>query len=134
MTSGSVRLLWVTAFSVLTFFSARGEKEGLSREQAEALVSGLKYQRGEITLQNGLATLHVPEGFQFLNSSDAQTVLVNLWGNPPHSTDPLGLLMPADISPLSQDSWVAVRPLSLKTVKNITAKLPWSVTGGPWAL
>ena len=108
MTSASVRLLCITTLSVLTLLSARAEKEGLSREQAEALVSGLKFQRGEIALQKGLATLHVPDGFQFLNGPDAQTVLVKLWGNPPRSADPLGMLMPADISPLSQDSWAVV--------------------------
>ena len=100
-----VRLLCISALSVPGLFPARAEKEGISREQAEALVSGLKYQQGEIALQNGLATLHVPDGCRFLNGPDAQTVLVKLWGNPPRSSDPLGMLMPAGVSPLSQDSW-----------------------------
>ena len=82
-----VRLLCVSALSVLGLFPAHAEREGISREQAEALVSGLKYQRGEIALQNGLATLHVPDGFRFLNGPDAGTVLVKLWGNPPGSSN-----------------------------------------------
>ena len=97
-----------SALSLLGLFPARAEKEGISREQAEALVSGLKYQQGEIPLHDGLATLRVPEGFRFLNGADAQTVLVKLWGNPPRSADPLGMLMPAGVSPLSQDSWAVV--------------------------
>jgi uncharacterized membrane-anchored protein len=108
MKSAFVRVLCISALSVLGIFPARAEKEGISREQAEALVSGLKYQQGEIALQNGLATLHVPDGFRFLNGADAQTVLVKLWGNPPRSADPLGMLMPAGVSPLSQDSWAVV--------------------------
>ena len=88
MKSAFIRVLCISALSVLGLFPARAEKEGLSREQAEALVSGLKYQQGEIALQNGLATLHVPDGFRFLNGTDAQTVLVKLWGNPPRSADP----------------------------------------------
>jgi hypothetical protein len=85
-----VRVLCISALSMLALFPARAEKQGnISREQAEALVSGLKYQQGEITLQNGLATLRVPDGLRFLNGPDAQTVLVKLWGNPPRSSDPL---------------------------------------------
>ena len=108
MKSVLVRLLCLTALSALAVAPARGEKQGISREQAEALVSGLKYQQGEITLQDGLATLYVPDGFQFLNGPDAQTVLVKLWGNPPRSADPLGMLMPFGVSPLSDQSWAVV--------------------------
>ena len=73
-----------------------------SREQLEALVAGLQFQQGAIDLQDGLATLHVPEGFRFLNGADASTVLVKIWGNPPQ-TAPLGMLMPAEAGPLSED-------------------------------
>jgi uncharacterized membrane-anchored protein len=102
-----VRILCTSALAVLPLFPALAEKEAISREQSEALVSGLKYQQGEIALQNGLATLRVPDGFRFLNKSDAQTVLVKLWGNPP-SSDPLGMLMPVEVSPLSAESWAVV--------------------------
>jgi uncharacterized membrane-anchored protein len=108
MKSAFVTPLCIGVFSVLTLFPARAEKERISREQAEALVSGLKYQQGEVTLENGLATLHVPDGFRFLNGSDAQTVLVKLWGNPPGSSEPLGMLMPSGVSPLSEQSWAVL--------------------------
>jgi uncharacterized membrane-anchored protein len=94
--------------SLLALFQARAEKQGISQEQAEALVSGLKFQHGEIALHDGLATLRVPDGFRFLSGSDAQTVLVKLWGNPPNSADPLGMLMPDGVSPLDKDSWAVV--------------------------
>ena len=51
----SIRLLCISTLSLLILFSARAEKQNISREQAEALVSGLKFQQGEITLDNGLA-------------------------------------------------------------------------------
>ena len=102
-----LRILCVSALAALPLFPALAAKEAISREQAEALVSGLKYQQGEIALQNGLATLRVPDGFRFLNGSDAQTVLVKLWGNPP-SSDPVGMLMPAEVSPLTAESWAVV--------------------------
>lgn len=108
MKSLSLRLLGISALCVIALLPARAEKQTISREQAEALVSGLKFQQGEITLHDGLATLRVPNGFRFLNGPDAQTVLVKLWGNPPRSADPLGMLMPAGVSPLSDKSWAIV--------------------------
>src|SRR5437588_9743308 len=54
-----------------------------SRAQAEALAASLKYQQGTIDLRHGLASLQVPGQFRFLNGTDANTVLVRLWGNPP---------------------------------------------------
>ena len=108
MKSLSVRCLCISTLFLLTLFSARAEKQSISREQAEALVSGLKFQLGEITLGDGLAMLRVPDGFRFLNGPDAQTVLVKLWGNPPGSAAPLGMLMPDGVSPLSGDSWAVV--------------------------
>ena len=108
MRSLTLRLFFVSALSVAALLSARAQKEAISREQAEALVSGLKFQQGEITLHDGLATLRVPEGFRFLNGPDAQTVVVKLWGNPPHSADPIGMLMPHGVSPLGNDSWAVV--------------------------
>ncbi|HEY3662744.1 MAG TPA: DUF2167 domain-containing protein [Chthoniobacterales bacterium] len=79
----------------------------ISREQAEALVAGLKFQQGEIKLKDGLATLRVPEGLRYLDGPDASTVLVKLWGNPPNP-DPLGMLMPAGVSPLTDASWAVI--------------------------
>src|SRR5262245_37144049 len=108
MKSFIARLLCISTLSLLTLFPARAEKESISREQAEALVSGLKFQRGQIALHDGLATLRVPDGSRFLNGPDAQTVLVKLWGNPPHSVDPLGILMPEGVSPLAEKSWAVV--------------------------
>ena len=74
-----------------------------TREEAQALVSSLHFQSGEVALGSGLATLHVPPGFQFLSGPDANKVIVDLWNNPP-SHEPLGLLM-TDGGPLSRDSW-----------------------------
>jgi uncharacterized membrane-anchored protein len=48
----------------------------------------------------------VPKEFNFLGPDDAETVLVKLWGNPPSENQPLGLLMPAGLTPLSSNCWV----------------------------
>lgn len=61
-------------------------------------------QHGDIKLPGGVATLHVPDTFIYLNPADAEAVLSEFWGNPPGATT-LGMLMPAGITPLDQESW-----------------------------
>jgi uncharacterized membrane-anchored protein len=78
-----------------------------NKEEAQALASTLKFQKGEVVLKSGLATLRVPDGLRFLNGHDAGIVLVKLWGNPPMA-DPLGMLMPAGAGPLSPESWAVI--------------------------
>jgi uncharacterized membrane-anchored protein len=74
--------------------------------QIIALLKGLKYQQGDIDLRGGLAKLSVPTNFNYLGPDDAETVLVKLWGNPPSNVKPLGLLIPADMTPISSNCWV----------------------------
>jgi uncharacterized membrane-anchored protein len=73
-------------------------------EQLQKLVDSLDRQTGDIQLDGELATLHVPDHFYFLGSDDAETVLVDIWGNPP-GQEVLGMLFPAHHSPLDYDSW-----------------------------
>lgn len=73
-------------------------------EEMQSIVDALTPQKGEITLGNNLAVLDVPKDFYFLDADDASTVLVDLWGNPPDS-EILGMLFPAESSPLDFDAW-----------------------------
>lgn len=75
-----------------------------NRAEANALIQGLKYQHGKTSLQNGLATIDVPTNFSYLDRDDAEKVMVRLWRNPP-SSKVLGLLIPADKTPLDPDCW-----------------------------
>ena len=93
----------VTALTVPSY----GQERPKTRDEAEALAAKLQYQRGEVVLKDGLATLKVPDGIEFLNGRDAHTVLVTLWGNPP-MPDPLGLLMPVNVGPLNPESWAVI--------------------------
>ncbi len=74
---------------------------------AEAFESSLNYQVGQIVLGNDLATLNLPESFRYLNPSDTARVLTEGWGNPPGG-DYLGMLFPADLSPLDAEGWGVV--------------------------
>ena len=86
--------------------SANAQNDDATRTQVEQIVQSLKYQHGEIKIQDGLATLNVPASFKYLGAKDAKTVLVNLWGNPARQADDvIGMLMPADTGPMDTDSW-----------------------------
>jgi uncharacterized membrane-anchored protein len=74
---------------------------------AEQFVASLNFQSGKIELPGGIATLDLPPTFRYLNPADANRVLVDAWGNPPGGTT-LGMIFPADISPLSSEGWGVV--------------------------
>lgn len=71
------------------------------------LESSLKFQDGEINIKDGLAKLTLPAEFRYLSPADAETVLVNMWGNPP-GQDTLGMIVPAKLSVLSRESWAVI--------------------------
>jgi uncharacterized membrane-anchored protein len=75
--------------------------------ELQALEASFHYQQGVITLAGGLATLNVPESFRFLGPEDASRLLVEGWGNPP-GEPPLGMLVPSDVSPFSEEGWGVV--------------------------
>jgi uncharacterized membrane-anchored protein len=90
-------------------FSLRAQEDTNQIAQLQEMIKlakNLKYQQGEIDLRGGLAKLHVPKEFNYLGPDDADTVLVKLWGNPPHEEKLLGLLIPAGMTPMSSNAWV----------------------------
>jgi uncharacterized membrane-anchored protein len=94
------------------------ETKELTQEQADMLLkefkereeiaSRLKFRQGEITLMDGLATLKVPANFRYLDPDQTETVLIQLWRNPPRQEKTLGMLFPTEISPASVESWGVV--------------------------
>ena len=77
-------------------------------KEREEIASRLKFQQGEIKLKDGLATLKASAKFRYLDPDQTDTVLVQLWGNPPRQEKTLGMLFPADISPADPESWGVV--------------------------
>ena len=74
----------------------------------EELDSKLAYQTGKVQLSGGMATITLPPSFRFLGEQDSHKLLV-AWGNPPESAQGvLGMLVPSDVSPLSEDGWAIV--------------------------
>lgn len=72
----------------------------------EQLVASVQPQAGKITLPSGVATLDLPAEFRYLSPDDTDRVL-QAWGNPPGAKT-LGMIVPAAVGPLDQDSWGVV--------------------------
>jgi uncharacterized membrane-anchored protein len=85
----------------------REEAKDPDEMTAEEFEASLNFQRGKITIKEGLATLDVPAGFRYLSPEQSELVLVKAWGNPPGGTT-LGMLFPTAISPLSDEGWGVV--------------------------
>jgi hypothetical protein len=65
--------------SILTLSTAQAQDYPTNRAQALELIQSLKFQKGDIQLDDGLAKLTIPDGFKYLGREDAAKVLVNLW-------------------------------------------------------
>lgn len=73
---------------------------------AQKQVASMQPQQGHVTLPGSIATLDLPPSFRYLNPQDTDRLLV-AWGNPP-GAHTLGMIVPADVDPLSNDSWGVV--------------------------
>lgn len=74
---------------------------------AEEFMASLKPQTGQIQLPGGIASLNLSTKFQYLSPESAERLLVDGWGNPP-GNETLGMIIPADISPLEAEGWGVV--------------------------
>jgi uncharacterized membrane-anchored protein len=85
---------------------------GREAQRAAAIAkfeASLAFQHGKISLPGDFASLNLSPGFRFLGAADAKRVLVDAWGNPPEAAAKvLGMVSPADGSPLAKDAWAVV--------------------------
>lgn len=73
---------------------------------AKMLWESLDRRQGDVSLPGGVATLHVPDTFYYLSPTDAEKVLVDVWGNPPGAgKSTLGMLLPSQYTPFDDASW-----------------------------
>lgn len=85
--------------------SAALTEEDFGEFDEAAFVASLNFQTGKVVLGDNLATLTLPDHLVFLNGEDAERLLVEAWGNPPDAELPLGMVLPAGLSPLADESW-----------------------------
>lgn len=76
--------------------------------KVQQFLNSLHYRNGTVDVSGAHAKLALSPEFRFLDASDAQRVLSDLWGNPP-DTAVLGMLVPT-AAPLSDPdkSWAVV--------------------------
>lgn len=100
------RTLLLAAFAALAPLCKAQDTPSPREQEIINVVKSLKYKQGDIDIRNGLAKLTVPTDFKYLDAADAKKVLVDIWGNPPESSsDVIGMLMPANITPLDENRW-----------------------------
>ena len=76
------------------------------QKSLDSINATFTYERGIVTLDGDMATITVPDGYKFLNAEQSSRVLTDLWGNPP--SEPLGMLFPENITPVSDNFTYAV--------------------------
>lgn len=83
--------------------------DGGQHTSAEAFVSSLHPQTGEVAVPGAQATLKLAHGYSFLSAADAQRVLTQAWGNPPDNSV-LGMIIPSTDAHavLDDKSWAVV--------------------------
>lgn len=77
------------------------------RKQMEATQAGLHWKTGKITLPGGKAEISLPAGYRYLDPSDAETVIEDLWGNP-DGKNTLGMVFGPGQEPLTNGGWGAI--------------------------
>lgn len=68
------------------------------------LESELRYQTGTVQVADGRATFHLGPEFRYLDPEQSARLLTEGWGNPPGG-ETLGMIFPAEPSPLSAEGW-----------------------------
>lgn len=107
-------ILFLSALALNNFAFAGGEEDSLKilaqrikeyERQMDSIDATLKFETGKILLPGAIAELNVPAGFKFLNKTQSNFILTDVWGNPPQ-TDVLGMLFPSNAR-LANDSTYA---------------------------
>lgn len=75
-------------------------------ESAEPAGPELRYQSGNITLPNKVATLHLGDKYRYLDPGETNKLLM-AWGNESDTTTQ-GTIIPADVEPFSDAGWAVI--------------------------
>ena len=81
--------------------------EAAPEAAVQALVASLAFKEGDFKVAPANATLHVGDGFQYLEAKDARRVLEDFWGNPADESV-LGMVVPKQPTLLEEGSWAVV--------------------------
>jgi uncharacterized membrane-anchored protein len=84
-------------------FTAHAQEE----DEVKKFLDGLKYKNSDVVLANAAATIHGNNRYYVLEAKDAQSVLEDLWGNPPDDSV-LGMIVPSDRTLADEQAWAVV--------------------------
>jgi uncharacterized membrane-anchored protein len=90
--------------------SITGFSQEQPKDQAVALqklVDSLQWKEGSIPIEGGLANLVLQGGYRYLDPSDTNKILSDLWGNPPGQKT-WGMFFPANTDVRSDSAWGVV--------------------------
>jgi len=90
--------------------SITGFSQEQPKDQAAALqklVDSLQWKEGSIPIEGGLANLVLQGGYRYLDPSDTNKILSDLWGNPPGQKT-WGMFFPANTDVRSDSAWGVV--------------------------
>ncbi len=82
------------------------EPEAAAAEPAVPAGPQFKYQTGNITLPNKVATLQLGEKYRYLDANETNRLLM-AWGNE-SDTSTQGTIIPADVDPMSESGWAVI--------------------------
>ena len=107
------KLMAILMFVISTQFVVASAEANMTKEEMQELYTstvnkiwdGFDKQHGDITLPNGVATLHVPDNFFYIGPEDTEKMLTEIWGNPPSTARTLGMLFPSNATAIGQETW-----------------------------
>jgi uncharacterized membrane-anchored protein len=76
------------------------------KAKVDSVHATLHYQTGLVTLPENVGEITVPVGFRYLDPTQSQGVLTNLWGNP--NGESLGMLFPTTQGPLDESTYAFI--------------------------
>ncbi len=76
-------------------------------ESADTFLESMTFQQGRVELPGGIASLNVPDAFQYMGSKDSKRFLEQGWGNP-NGSNQIGMLLPVGVDPFGEAAWAVV--------------------------
>ncbi len=73
---------------------------------ADSVEKSVKYQHGIIPLSNGIGSIHIPDGFKYIDEKQSEHILYDLWKNRKSDISTLGLILPESSGVLTDSSFV----------------------------
>lgn len=74
---------------------------------ASEFLDSMTFQKGNVELPGGIATLNVPENFRYIGPDDSKRFLEEGWGNP-NGSGQIGMLLPMDTDLFGDAGWAVV--------------------------